>query len=196
MRSLRIFASILPVMSILLLLVACQSSKSADKREQEDINESERERGVPETTIAVPQARTSDQIFVTKVIDDIDWLVVWIHAGLMKSTDTRHKVHAEAMLKDHQALLGKLAMYAYGEGYNIPKIDTGNVINITRKVGKGWDKDWASTMASKQQELIAELEARKSKANTKELIMLIDETLPVLRTHLEMTRQLMATPAH
>jgi predicted outer membrane protein len=196
MRTLKMYLIISSIVVLALIVAACESGKRADKRDAQDIRESQRARGVPETTEERSIPRTDDQIFVTTVIDDIDWLIVWLNAGLMKSTDTRHKVHAEAMLADHAALLARLASYAYGEGYNIPKVDTGNVINIIRKAGKGWDKDWTKAMAEKQQSLINKLEARKGEINTKELSDLIDQALPIMRQHLEMTRELRATPIH
>ncbi|RYD58670.1 MAG: DUF4142 domain-containing protein [Sphingobacteriales bacterium] len=180
---------LLPVI-FLVLLAACDTSKRADKRDDRDIRASQKERGVPETGASTLTPTTTDQVFVTKVIDDIDWLIVWLNAGLMKSTDTRLRTHAEAMLADHHRLLAQLATYAYGEGYNIPKVDTGNIISITRKMGNGWDKEWAAAMAEKQQDLIKKLEQQNKIANTTELKNMIEQTLPILYKHADMTTKI------
>ncbi|RYD56794.1 MAG: DUF4142 domain-containing protein [Sphingobacteriales bacterium] len=174
-----------------LLFSACISARTTDRREARSIRESKKERGVVDTIEARSATiNVTDQKFVTVVINDIDWLIVWVRAALTQSKDDQLKAHAQVMLLNYEVLLSKFSEYAFRAGYGIQKVNTANEADIRRGFGKDWDKDWITAMAERQSKLIMKLEGIKDHNETAELNKLMDQALPVLRAHLELTKNL------
>lgn len=135
-----------------------------------------------------PASETETE-FVKDVLEDNLNEMAWLQAGMEKGTSSDLKTHAAHMLDDHQKMDKDFRSYASKKGMLLTDIDgTGNVnfLNVKRRKGPAWDKEWTTEMISKHRKEIKRFEDAQGSATDGDLKSLIDTTLPTLHSHLEL----------
>jgi putative membrane protein len=128
--------------------------------------------------------------FVTDVIKENKKEIAWLNAGIKYGNSSQLKSDARSMLKDHEKMGQDMMAYANQKSYTVGEVDTVNVVDINDKSGKDWDKAWADKMVDAHQDLVDKFEKFQDKAMDAELKNKVVNTLPTLRAHLDMARQL------
>ncbi len=118
--------------------------------------------------------------------------LAWINAGIRNGTDADVKKHAEHMLPDHEKMGAEVTAYAASKGIELPNVDVTNEVNISESKGNDWDKKWADKMVDEHEKAINHFENASGSVKDPELKTMIDNTLPTLRSHLEMAKTLEA----
>ncbi|WP_276132322.1 DUF4142 domain-containing protein [Polluticoccus soli] len=134
-----------------------------------------------------PSSETETE-FVKDALEDNLKEMSWLNAGMEKGTSSELKTQAAQMLDDHKKMDSDLRNYASKKGILLTDIDgTGNVnfLNVKRKKGPSWDKEWTTEMISKHRKEIKRFEDAQGFVTDNDLKNLVADTLPVLRSHLE-----------
>lgn len=187
-------------MAGIVLVSACEGSKTTNKVENTAETVGNKVENAAEavgnkventaTNVANKVGTYTDQEFVTDVLKANAEEIVWMNAALNKGTDAELRSHARMMLADHKKTGKDFTEYASKMNYKMPQLDTANAVNIGKKVGKDWDEEWAEDMVDAHQKLIGKFEDKQDDVQDPELVILLDKTLAVLRTHLDMAKQL------
>src|SRR5690606_16888927 len=128
--------------------------------------------------------------FVTDVIKENKKEIAWLNAGIKYGNSAELKSDARSMLKDHETMGKEMMDYANQKSYSVGEVDTVNVVDINDKSGKDWDRAWADKMVDAHQKLVDKFEDFQDKAQDAELKNKVTNTIPTLRAHLDMARQL------
>lgn len=118
--------------------------------------------------------------------------LAWVNAGIQNGTDADVKKHAKHMLPDHEKMGKDVAAYAAAKGIELPNVDVTNEVDNNEKKGSDWDKKWADKMVDDHEKVINRFENASTSVKDPELKTMIDNTLPTLRSHLEMAKTLQA----
>ena len=95
------------------------------------------------------------------------------------------------MLADHETLRNELKDYAQKNNIVIPDTDTSKVVNLADNSGSDWDEEWADEVGDDHEQLINRFErAERRIKDDATLRNIITKTLPVLQSHLDVSRQL------
>jgi putative membrane protein len=107
-----------------------------------------------------------------------------------KSTNAEVKKMATALESDHGKLLQQLQAYAAKNGISVPleetNTDKGDRGDLVNQDAKDFDKKWCKQVQNNHEHSIREFEARIEKTEDVELKNWITNTLPALKTHLQM----------
>lgn len=155
------------------------------------------EEAANKTTSSVEEsmARNPDSTFVEEVMTANNEEISLLQAGMDKATSKDLKSTAKMMIADHKGLKEKLEKFAAKNNYPVTG-DQGNaqkeIDDMASKSGNDWDKAWAEKMFNAHEKAIGKFEGAKNNVKIAELKSLIETTLPTLRSHLEMVRNLQA----
>ena len=140
-------------------------------------------------TAATPAAPSGEQNFVNYAVPGNTKEIIWLKAGVDKGNKDI-KSHAKMMLKDHQHLDTKVKDYlsTKGTGLSVPSVDTANVVTINDKKGKDWDKAWVDKMVEDHSDLLDKLQNSQKDVKDTSLLSLINNTIPVVQSHLAMAK--------
>ncbi len=84
-----------------------------------------------------------DQAIVNDLVDANTKEIAWIKAGVSKGSSKATKNHASMMLKDHEALAGKVKALINKKNMTEPPMpDVSNEVTINDKSGKDFDMAW------------------------------------------------------
>ena len=72
----------------------------------------------------------------------------------------------------------------------MPALDTANTVTINDKTGKDWDKAWADKMVDDHTALLDKLKKAKADVKDSALSKLITNTIPVVESHLAMSKKI------
>jgi putative membrane protein len=133
-----------------------------------------------------------DQRFVKDAVELNTKELAWIHAGIDHGTDADVKKHAKHMLPDHEKMGAEVSAYAAKKSMEVPTVDVTNEVDMNDKKGRDWDKKWADKMVDDHEKAINRFENASANVKDPELKTMIDNTLPTLRSHLEMAKTLQA----
>lgn len=107
-----------------------------------------------------------------------------------KSNDPKVKEVAQMLVKDHNALLSELKTFAESKSISVPveaKDDAKRKLEDLREETdmKEFNKEWCKEMADKHEKTIKDFESYADKTEDADLKILIQNTLPNLRQHLD-----------
>lgn len=84
-----------------------------------------------------------DQGMVNDMVDANTKEIAWLQAGINKGSSKDVKDHTSMMLKDHEALAGKVKDLVAKKNITAPPMpDVSNEVIINDKSGKDFDKAW------------------------------------------------------
>jgi len=140
------------------------------------------------------QARPSgEQEFINYAVPGNTKEIIWLKAGIKEGHNKELKDHAKMMLKDHEKLDVTVKNYlSTHNNLSAPNVDTSNVVGLQDKKGKDWDKGWADQMVSDHSELLAKLKQSQNDVRDTALASIINKTIPVVDSHLQMAKSLQA----
>lgn len=146
------------------------------------------------TNVKEAVVHNPDSTFVAEVVVANNEEIRLLQEGADKGTDKGLKTHAKMMLKDHQDLKKKMEAYAASKNYPVNASDEGDaskkISDMSSKPGKDWDKAWVDDMVSGHEKTIGKFEGAQNQVNDAELKTMITNTLPTLRSHLSMVKDL------
>lgn len=149
---------------------------------------------VNEATTNVKEAavHNPDSTFVAEVVVANNEEIRLLQEGADKGTSKELKSHAKMMIADHKGLKKKMEAYAASKNYPVMNNDEGDaakkISDMSSKTGKDWDKEWVDAMVSGHEKTIGKFEGAQGQVNDQELKTMITNTLPTLRSHLEMVK--------
>lgn len=135
---------------------------------------------------------TREEDFVTDVIEANAEELAWLKAGLANGTDAELKAHAQHMITDHEKMEKEVDAYVSKKNINTSGVDTSATVNLNEDKGNEWDEEWADEMGDKHRQLIRRFERAEKRVDDAELKNLITQSLPTLRSHLDMVEKLEA----
>ncbi|MEO5890777.1 MAG: DUF4142 domain-containing protein [Ferruginibacter sp.] len=117
--------------------------------------------------------------------------LIWLKAGLAQGTLKDIKEHSTMMIKDHKKLEATVKEFmAKKPSMSMPALDTANTVNINDKTGEGWDKAWTDKMVDDHTALLDKLKKAKEDVKDADLNKIITNTIPVVASHLAMTKMI------
>ncbi|HEY9009304.1 MAG TPA: DUF4142 domain-containing protein [Ohtaekwangia sp.] len=107
-----------------------------------------------------------------------------------KSDNSQIKETARMLEKDHSKLLQDLQTFASLKAITVPSEEKDDakkkIEDLTKEDNvKDFNKEWCETMVDKHEKTIKNFESRLDKTQDADLKILIDQTLPQLRAHLD-----------
>ena len=177
----------------LLVVAACNNGANSTDADNDSANLGDRIENSMSNMADTVQSRVTEyreDNFVTDVIKDNKKEIAWLNAGIKYGNSSELKSDARSMLKDHEKMGQEMMDYANQKSYTVGEVDTVNVVDINDKSGKDWDRAWADKMVDAHQKLVDKFEDFQDKAKDAELKNKITNTIPTLRAHLDMARQL------
>lgn len=172
-------SSILFLLFIAVFVAACQNKNTADENPYAKKDEG------PE------QLSAREREFVDDAIEDNNEEIAWLNAGVKNGTDAELKAHAQEMLADHEKMNTDMKALANKKGVEIEEVDTSVIVlDINEDNPADWDREWADEMADKHRKLIRQVERAASYVDDAELKALVNRSLPMLRSHLDMADKL------
>ena len=178
----------------IVLLNACENTTStqtttATPPTTSTVNEMPKDTAVLVATGATVAA-SPEQDFINYAVPANTKEIMWLKAGMTKGNkDT--KQHATMMLKDHTKLDATVKGWmSKHSDMIVPTLDTANVVNINDKTGKDWDKAFADKMVDDHKDLLGKLKDAKEKVKDADLNKIISNTIPVVQSHLDMSKMM------
>ena len=132
-----------------------------------------------------------EQDFINYAVPKNTKEIMWLKAGTLKG-NKEIKDHSVMMLKDHN----KLAMEIKGwmsshTNIMMPVLDTANEVNINDKMGNDWNKAWVEKSIADHVEILDHLKSAKTSVTDGDLNKIITNTIPVVESHLGMSKMMM-----
>jgi len=148
--------------------------------------------GKTDTTNTMSQNKSSgEQDFINYAVPANTKEIIWLQAGVKQGQNKDLKNHAKMMLKDHQQLDQTVKNYLSSHNnLSVPTVDTSNVVGLQDKKGKDWDKGWADQMVSDHSDLLVKLKQSQNDVKDTALASIINNTIPVVDSHLQMVKSL------
>jgi predicted outer membrane protein len=134
------------------------------------------------------QVTEKDRGFVEDVLEDNNKETAWLQAGVEKGTSSALTGLASKMLRDHQKVDKAFRNYMTKKNLIITDIDgTGevNFLNVKRRKGPAWDREWTTEMISNQRKTIEMFEDAQGFASDPDLKTMVNSALTGLRSNLE-----------
>jgi len=135
-------------------------------------------------------ASSAEQDFINFAVPANTKEILWLKAGLSKGAGNI-KEHSSMMLKDHNKLdetvKGWLAKHP---DIKIPIVDTANTVDINNKTGNDWNKAWVDKMVKDHNGLLEQLKKSQSAVKDSSLSKIITSTIPVVESHIAMTKMM------
>jgi putative membrane protein len=131
-----------------------------------------------------------DADFVKEAIADNNKELHMLAMGKTKGTNAEVKSNAKKMEADHKKLANTLKDYA--AKHNITLDTTGQNTHDMDDDTKGadWDKNWASHMVNAHENAVKEFEDEQNEIKDPELKSIVEQAIPTLKNHLDMSRTL------
>lgn len=147
--------------------------------------------------LAMPQAYaqktnqgTEEKDFVEEVVEKNNYEIALIQAALTNATDAEVKMHARHMLADHMKTDTVFRNYAFKNHIKLSGTAAPSHIDLHKKTGRAWDAEWAEEMVDKHRKVITMFEHALTYTMEPQLRTMINNTLPVLRSHLDMATKM------
>lgn len=102
------------------------------------------------------------------------------------------KKHSTHMIADHKKLGADVKAYLAKKNLTLDGVDTADTkMDLADdKTGADWDKDFADLMVSDHEKTISRFEDAQDDVKDPELKAMIEKTLPTLRSHLTMAKEM------
>lgn len=182
MRVLRIFSGI----TLLLMIIIIYFSSCTDAQEEKigntaDTLENKIERGVDELRDDFEDLK--DDVFVSNILEDNGKLLEMLEKGKVKGTHITLKI--DSMMSKHTMIQEQFETYAEQHGINY-RVNNKITDLDEKNSGVDWDREWREELYDLHNTLLNKCERKHGRANDPELERIVNNTLPVLREHLNM----------
>jgi putative membrane protein len=169
-----------------LILASCSEQTQEKTENTMDTMASKVENGMDNMTAS----KTPDEDFLSDAVEANTMEIRALALG-QKMGGKDVKTHAGHMLADHKKVGQQAADYIAKKNITI-SVDTANtdMDMADDKAGMDWDKNWSDKMVSDHEKVISMFEDAEDDVKDPELKAWITATLPTLRSHLEMSKQL------
>ena len=109
-----------------------------------------------------------------------------------KMGGTETKKHAGHMIADHKKMGEEVKAYLAKKNMTLDGVDTAdnNLDLADDETGAKWDKDFADLMVKDHEKTISRFEDAQDDVKDPELKAMIEKTLPTLRSHLTMAKEM------
>lgn len=95
------------------------------------------------------------------------------------------------MLKDHNKLATKIkGLMSSPTSIMIPALDTANEVNINEKMRNDWNIAWVEKSIAYHIEILDHLKSAKTAVTNADLNKIITNTIPVVESHLNMSKMM------
>lgn len=139
-------------------------------------------------------ANAADSMFMTHAAADGMAEVRMGQMALEKSADAKVKQLAQRIVDDHTDANGKLRALAQAKQVVLPSAPTAEAQQSASAMkaldGSKFDQEWAAAMIKDHQKAVALFSTEVARTQDPEVRAFADTTLPTLKTHLELARQL------
>ena len=140
-------------------------------------------------TSAMPVVQP-EQEFINYAVPKNTKEIMWLKAGL-KNGSAAVKEHSEMMLKDHNKLAGEIKTWlGKNSTITMPALATAGEVNIGDKKGNDWNRTWIDKSVTDHTEILAHLKDAKSVVKDVALNKIISNTIPVVESHLAMSKKM------
>ena len=141
------------------------------------------------TTHAMPVVQP-EQEFINYAVPKNTKEIMWLKAGL-KNGSAAVKEHSQMMLKDHNKLAEEVKGWlGKNSTITMPALDTAGEVNIGDKKGNDWNKTWIDKSVTDHTEILAHLKDAKAIVKDVALNKIITNTIPVVESHLAMSKKM------
>lgn len=171
----------------MLLQVSCNEGQEERMEDNADSAATRVEAAVENVQEDIQDMR--DEVFVENVYRENKEELLLIELALTKATDSKIKDAARSMQADHRKLDESLVSFAAKNNIEL-KTDPVNDNLETQEAGTAWDDDWKRKMTNTHEKVVNKFERKQQNANNAELKQFVDNTLPVLNSHLAMVQSL------
>ena len=107
--------------------------------------------------------------------------------AVKKATNPQVKAFATTLVTDHKALNKELKQLAAAQNVMISKeitpAETATLQKLERATGAEFDKEFIASVSDSHQTCLSKYEQASKDHNDKELKMIVDKTIPVLKAH-------------
>ncbi len=168
-------------LGLILFATACGTGKKDDAVDQaEDINETRLEDADKDVQ--------KDADFIVEAVAGSKAEIQMAQVALDRSSNAEAKTLANMIVQDHTALLNNLTGYANKNGIAVPTEESAdakdNIVKLREADAKDFDKKWCEMLQDKHENSIDKFEKRADKTEDMELANLINNAVPILKTHL------------
>lgn len=174
---------------ILLSLISCNNSSNDSVQKADSTNTARRDSNTTTNGKAAIAADKTTSEFLVKAMDGGIMEVDLGHIVKSKAQSRRVKSFGEMMIKDHEAANNKIKGLASARTVQVPERVSDEKANMIGKVNKAASKDidkvYIDMMVNDHKEDIKEFEEAGNKITDTEIRGFINNTLPVLRKHLD-----------
>jgi putative membrane protein len=145
-----------------------------------------------DTTNKISQnTNKGEQDFINYAVPANEKEMIWLQAGIKGGRSKALKDHAKMMLRDHKKLDSTVHQYLSSHpALTAPSVDTVNTVDLTEKMGAGWDSAWAHKMVEDHSGLLEKLQNSQSEVKDTALLAIVNNTIPVVQSHLAMAKSL------
>jgi putative membrane protein len=174
------------------------SSVSGAKKEKAEASPTETKTSAPETkaSAADPKASAADTAFIKKAADGGMTEVELGKIAEKNGEKEDVKSFGSHMVKDHGKANDELKSIASKMNVTVPdKVSAehqAKIDKMSKLSGAAFDTAYAKEMVAAHEKTIASFEAAKGKVGNEDLKKFIDDTLPVIKEHLEMAKKMQA----
>ena len=132
----------------------------------------------------------ADQETINYAVEKNTKEMMWLQAGIDRGTSKELKDHARMMLADHKKLDGEVKALAGSKNWQLPTVDTANVVDLNKDAGNDWDKAWTDKMVDEHEDLLSKLKDSETDVKDADLKALVTKTIPVVQGHLDMAKKM------
>lgn len=182
------FAYMLLSITLLISFTACNDVSQDKVEDKLDTMTTKVENKVEEVKQDIKDSR--DENFVKEVIRSNDMEIQMLDAALKNGTIRDVKDAAKKMKPDHEKMGEEMKAYAAGKNIKLDVMDNDHNNMANDKPGKEWDKNWADKMVSEHERVVGKFEDGERDLNDPALKTIVTNALPVLRSHLEISKAL------
>jgi putative membrane protein len=181
-------------LAAIISLGACKNTTSEKTEENVDTFASKVEGAVDNMGNKIDSMKMNDTEddadFVKEASADNNKELHMLAMGKTKGTNAEVKSNAKMMEADHKKLAATMKDYA--AKHNITLDTTGQNSNDMDDDTKGadWDKNWASHMVNDHEDAVKKFEDEQDEIKDPELKSIVQQTIPTLKHHLEMSKAL------
>jgi putative membrane protein len=182
----------LAALTLSTLLWSCNTSPSDSKEVAEETNEARMD--AAEDNGLSTRIYEEDAEFAVKAADGGLTEVQLGQIALEKASDQKVKDFAKNMLDDHKKANEELKAIASRKDIALPAAPSEDhvktIADISEKSGKDFDKAYVKQMVKDHEKTVELFEDAQDEVKDAEMRAFIDKTLPVLRQHLEHSKNL------
>lgn len=171
------------------LITACNNTTSEKVEEKMDTMANNAQNAMNNMTDDKNDS-ADDAEFVRDIAKSNDMELHMLAQGRTMGTDAELKSNAKKMEADHKKLAQQVKEYAASKNITLDTADMDHDMDKNDKKGADWDKKWADDMVDEHEKDIKKFEDEQDDVLDPALKDMITNTLPILRSHLDMSKKL------